>query len=206
VSPHSQSQKSAGILPAINTTKESPLRLYASYFLRSAGILPATRNRLTPSTQCFTIPPAMKKRTIDNLPILEFSSFPNNGTLHHAVFTRQGGLSQGHFHSLNMSLSVPDDEGTVLVNRAIGYGRYQRTNDTLVHALRQFCNLISNLFTNPAEANRFGAGGIMQCDNLIASDRVRAFCTTDNRKPTTSIHPRLHKPAHALNIKRNFRH
>jgi len=76
----------------------------------------------------------MKKRTIDDLPILEFNSFPNNGTQYHAVFTRQGGASEAPFHSLNMSLSVPDDEATVLANRAIGYSRYQRTNDTLVHA------------------------------------------------------------------------
>jgi YfiH family protein len=38
------------------------------------------------------------------------------------------------FNSLNMSLSVRDDEDNVLANRAIGYGRYQRTNNTLVHA------------------------------------------------------------------------
>lgn len=76
----------------------------------------------------------MKYYTVDSLPILEFSTFPNNGTLHHAVFTRIGGISQPPFHSLNMSLSVPDDVEDVLANRAIGYGRYQRTNDTLVHA------------------------------------------------------------------------
>jgi copper oxidase (laccase) domain-containing protein len=76
----------------------------------------------------------MRERTIDKLPILEFESFPNNGTLHHAVFTRQGGVSKGHFSSLNMSMSVRDDEAAVLANREIGYGRYQRTNDTLVHA------------------------------------------------------------------------
>jgi hypothetical protein len=76
----------------------------------------------------------MKQRRIDNLPVLEFQSFPNNGTIHHAVFTRQGGISQEPFRSLNMSLSVPDDEDTVLANRAIGYGRFQRTNETLVHA------------------------------------------------------------------------
>jgi YfiH family protein len=76
----------------------------------------------------------MNQYTVDNLPILEFSTFPNNGTIHHAVFTRIGGISKAPFHSLNMSLSVPDDEADVLANRAIGYGRYQRTNDTLVHA------------------------------------------------------------------------
>jgi YfiH family protein len=33
-----------------------------------------------------------------------------------------------------MSLSVPDEEANVLANRAIGYGRFGRTNETLVHA------------------------------------------------------------------------
>ena len=89
---------------------------------------------LTFANQSLTILPAMKQRDVDNLLVLEFKIFPNNGRLHHAVFTRQGGTSQGVFNSLNMSLSVPDDEEKVLANRAIGYGRYRRTNDTLVHA------------------------------------------------------------------------
>jgi hypothetical protein len=89
---------------------------------------------LTVTAQSFTILAAMKQHIVENLPILEFSTFPNNGTLHHAVFTRIGGISRPPFESLNMSLSVPDDQNDVLANRAIGYGRYQRTNDTLVHA------------------------------------------------------------------------
>ncbi|MFZ0548402.1 MAG: peptidoglycan editing factor PgeF [Candidatus Promineifilaceae bacterium] len=75
----------------------------------------------------------MKERNINNLTIFEFSSFPNE-VLHHGVFSRQGGVSQEPFHSLNMSLSVADAEEDVLVNRGIGYDQYRRTNDTLVHA------------------------------------------------------------------------
>ncbi len=76
----------------------------------------------------------MRQYTFNTISILQFSTFPNNGEIDHAVFARHGGVSQGDFTSLNMSLSVPDDEANVLANRAIAYGRFQRTNDTLVHA------------------------------------------------------------------------
>lgn len=81
----------------------------------------------------------MRKATMeqfdgDRIPYLRFSHFPNNGRVQHAVFTRLGGTSRAPYESLNLSISVPDEEGNVFANRALAYGSYGRANDTLVHA------------------------------------------------------------------------
>lgn len=75
----------------------------------------------------------MKLARQDNIPFLQFESWPN-GRLQHAVFTRQGGVSPAPFHSLNLSLSVADSEANVYANRAKVYGLYGRSSQTVVHA------------------------------------------------------------------------
>ncbi len=60
--------------------------------------------------------------------------FMEAGRLQHAIFSRQGGVSSAPYDSLNMSVSVPDDNANVYQNRARAFGLYNRQNDSLVHA------------------------------------------------------------------------
>lgn len=70
----------------------------------------------------------------DNIPHFHFESFPANGRVQHAVFTRKGGISPPPFDSLNLSVSVPDSKVNVYANRARAYGIYGRDTETAVHA------------------------------------------------------------------------
>jgi YfiH family protein len=70
----------------------------------------------------------------NGLPYLRFSTFPANGRLRHAVFTRQGGVSPAPFESLNLSVSVADDKENVYANRRRAFGLYGRNTHNVVHA------------------------------------------------------------------------
>lgn len=72
--------------------------------------------------------------TGDSLPYLRFNTFPGDGRVTHAIFTRQGGISPAPYDSLNLSISVADDQDNVFVNRSRAYGTHNRSNQTLVHA------------------------------------------------------------------------
>jgi YfiH family protein len=54
--------------------------------------------------------------------------------IHHAVFTRQGGVSPAPFSSLNLSVSVPDEKAHVYANRHRAYGIFGRDTGSVVHA------------------------------------------------------------------------
>jgi len=69
-----------------------------------------------------------------DLPFLQFHSFPGDGILHHAVFTRAGGVSPAPFTSLNLSVSVPDEKANVYANRSRAYGVWGRDTGSVVHA------------------------------------------------------------------------
>jgi len=76
----------------------------------------------------------------DGLHYFRFDGLPHNGmangrsAVHHAVFSRRGGVSTAPFDSLNMSLSVPDERDRVYANRRRVYGLFGRDTDTVVHA------------------------------------------------------------------------
>ena len=76
----------------------------------------------------------------DELLFFHFDGLPQNGhnggahAVRHAVFSRRGGVSEGPFASLNMSLSVPDEHERVYANRRKAYGLFGRDTDTVVHA------------------------------------------------------------------------
>lgn len=73
--------------------------------------------------------------TTSPIPFLRFAGWPENGrSLHHAIFTRQGGVSPAPFESLNLSVSVPDEKARVYANRRRAYGLFDRDTDTVVHA------------------------------------------------------------------------
>lgn len=76
----------------------------------------------------------MKPLLHNGLPFLRFTTFPENGHLRHAVFTRYGGVSPAPFESLNLSVSVPDKKDNVYANRRRAYGLYGRDTDSVVHA------------------------------------------------------------------------
>lgn len=76
----------------------------------------------------------MKQFSQNGLVYFQFESFPTNGRVQQAVFSRQGGISPAPFASLNMSVSVADSETNVFANRAQAYGTFGRTNETAVHA------------------------------------------------------------------------
>jgi YfiH family protein len=75
----------------------------------------------------------MKTFQHDDLLAFRFDSLPN-GTLHHAVFSRRGGVSVAPFDSLNLSLAVADERDRVYANRRRAYGLFGRDTDTVVHA------------------------------------------------------------------------
>lgn len=70
----------------------------------------------------------------NGLHYFRFEALPHNGVARHAVFSRRGGVSPAPFASLNLSLSVPDEQERVYANRRRVYGLFGRDTDTVVHA------------------------------------------------------------------------
>lgn len=79
---------------------------------------------------------------LHGIPLFHFETLSANGhfgrlsagRLQHAIFSRQGGTSLAPFDSLNLSVSVPDDNENVYANRRRAYGVFGRDTDTVVHA------------------------------------------------------------------------
>lgn len=70
----------------------------------------------------------------NGIPLVRFEHLSETSRLQHAIFSRQGGSSPAPFDSLNLSVSVPDDNENVYANRQQAYAVYGRDTDTLVHA------------------------------------------------------------------------
>lgn len=66
--------------------------------------------------------------------MLHFSGMAAQRGVRHAVFARHGGVSPAPFASLNLSVSVADDDVNVFANRRRAFGVYGRDTDTVVHA------------------------------------------------------------------------
>lgn len=58
----------------------------------------------------------MIRKESNGLCYYQFESFPSD-LISHGIFTRLGGVSKKPFDSLNLSISVPDDEAAVIENR-----------------------------------------------------------------------------------------
>lgn len=71
--------------------------------------------------------------TLEGLPLLQFRSFLYDG-LQHAIFTRQGGVSQPPHHTLNLSTAVNDHPPHVHENRRRAFAAFGQSHQTLVHA------------------------------------------------------------------------
>lgn len=102
--------------------------------------------------------------SIAGIPYYRFESFPQNGQVSHAVFTRVGGKSTGPFESLNLSVAVNDDESTVMTNRECAYGTHGRSTHSLVHA-----HLIHG--AGVAEVNQFDNGRYVGPVDALITDR-----------------------------------
>ena len=76
----------------------------------------------------------MIQHSREGIVYFEFASLAGNGRSQHAIFARQGGVSQPPHDSLNLSVSVPDEKTAVYANRAKAFGLFGRQNDTVVHA------------------------------------------------------------------------
>jgi YfiH family protein len=86
--------------------------------------------------------PAFEPGIANTLPIYRIRAFePYADRLTHAIFTRNGGVSDGPFRSLNLSLSVGDDEAMVAANtglmcRALGLTPAQTVACYLEHGAK----------------------------------------------------------------------
>lgn len=76
----------------------------------------------------------MIEQNFQGIDTFQFEQWAKNGRLQHAVFGRQGGVSQPPFASLNLSVSVADEAANVYENRRRAYGLFDRDTDSVVHA------------------------------------------------------------------------
>jgi YfiH family protein len=97
----------------------------------------------------------------DDISFFRFESLPNR-RLHHAVFTRQGGVSPAPFATLNLSVSVADERANVLANRTRAYGTHGRATNTLVHA-----HLVHGAEVTRVTAGHYGQN-VGPADGIIA--------------------------------------
>jgi YfiH family protein len=105
----------------------------------------------------------MIRATLDKHTILKFNLLSELKDLEHVVTTRQGGISRPPYESFNLSLTVDDTEGNVLINRSklasiLGVSNEalyfpdqchsanirEVTNETLPIELKEIDSLISN--------------------------------------------------------------
>jgi YfiH family protein len=71
-----------------------------------------------------------------HLPVYQAKQLKSHPTIKHGFFSRQGGVSSGHFTSLNMALSKTDQQKNVLANHDI-VGKWFGINSTSVFTAQQ---------------------------------------------------------------------
>lgn len=109
---------------------------------------------------------------LNGIPLFHFEQLSKNGSfgklsngrLQHAIFSRLGGISPVPFDSLNLSVSVPDEDENVYVNRQRAYGIFGRDTDTVVHAHLVHGNAVAQV----AQANN--GTWIPQTDGIITNE------------------------------------
>ena len=122
----------------------------------------------------------------NGIPLFRFEHLPENGRLQHAIFSRQGGVSPAPYDSLNLSVSVPDDNENVYANRRRAYGIYGRNMDTVVQAHLVHGNAVAQV----TQANN--GTWIPQTDGIITNEPGCALAM--NYADCTPIF--LYDPAH----------
>jgi len=131
---------------------------------------------------------------LNGIPLFHFEQLSKNGhfdrlsasRLQHAIFSRQGGTSPAPFNSLNLSVSVPDDNKNVYANRRRAYGIYERDTENVVHAHLVHGNDVARV--TKADNGTW----IPQTDGIITNDPGCAL--TMNYADCTPIF--LYDPAH----------
>ncbi|RMF02395.1 MAG: peptidoglycan editing factor PgeF [Chloroflexi bacterium] len=124
--------------------------------------------------------------TVQNLKIFQIDKFNDDPSLIHAIFTRNGGVSQGNFKSLNLSTSVGDNPDAVNENmaiacRAVGVLLEKTVSCRLVHGAdiatvtrhnqRQMMGRFDGLIT--AEPDIYLFMRFADCTPLLFFDPVR---------------------------------
>jgi purine-nucleoside/S-methyl-5'-thioadenosine phosphorylase / adenosine deaminase len=84
---------------------------------------------------------------LKGVPVLRFRHLAGVEGVHHAIFTRHGGVSCGPFHSLNTAFGVGDDTAAVKENRRI-------LSQCLVGAETVFLNQVHGTHVLAVEAGR----------------------------------------------------
>lgn len=102
---------------------------------------------------------------------LTFGSLETIPGLCHAVTTRDGGVSQGEFASLNLAFHVGDDAEAVRENRralglALGYDPAALVAAQQVHGVD--CRIVTGVERGHGAFN--GAGALADCDALVVSE------------------------------------
>ena len=69
-----------------------------------------------------------------NVPVIKFKPFKELGWLEHGFSTREGGISEGIYRSMNLSFSQGDDSEKVMINHGIMGAYFGKTYDSMVYS------------------------------------------------------------------------
>ncbi|MFN0072092.1 MAG: peptidoglycan editing factor PgeF [Chloroflexota bacterium] len=88
-----------------------------------------------------------------DLPLYQFRSFREISGIVHGVTLRHGGVSRGSYGSLNLSLSVDDDEAAVHENKARVAAAFRSTPEALITSRQVHGNTVVAVSTDAWPAN-----------------------------------------------------
>lgn len=100
----------------------------------------------------------------------EFEKLEKYPQVHHAIFSRRGGISSGPFSSLNFGVSVGDDADSVQHNRKVAFSAVG-LSCSLVYA-HQVHGARVHAVTLPLERECL----VLNCDALITNKKEVALC------------------------------
>ena len=69
-----------------------------------------------------------------NVPVIKFMPFKELEWLEHGFSTREGGISEGIYRSMNLSFSQGDDSEKVMINHGIMGAYFGKTYDSMVYS------------------------------------------------------------------------
>jgi polyphenol oxidase len=105
----------------------------------------------------------MQKQTLDDISVYTFNNLSAFDNLVHFVSTRQGGISDGHFASMNIGFHIGDDNFRVLQNRRI-------LSDAIGIDLMKFTFACQCHSTNVAIVDEHGRGkGALEKDTALVN-------------------------------------
>lgn len=103
--------------------------------------------------------------------LLQFSTLKSVAGLHHAITTREGGVSKAGFESLNLAFHVGDDEIRVRRNRCILAARMDYDPETLVAAKQIHQSRTHLVFSDIAGRGALDSDAIPDTDALVTKEK-----------------------------------